>query len=337
MKRILLFASMIGLFGLIAVGCSTTSAVAEDVTAEVSSIAQVESDSDLEILLDEPEESLEVEPADVPDVLEEEVEEALRPWYDYCTLIAHALGQIDGRTETNSREAFLSSYESGIRAFEADFQMTSDGVLVVRHDFDQDSYWSLEQTVDLDAIVMDSARYVTEKINYKYTPLTAEDLLTLLIEYEDAFLITDSKEVDEDTVTAQFTALVEIAENLGCPEVLDRVVVQIYNQEMLDVVRDIYPFQNWIFTLYMLTDPDLDEIGAFCEAEGIDVVTIDSVVFTKEKGDILNSYDVKIFTHTLNRLMDVEWGRYRGAYGVYSDILTQADLELIGMGAPYSR
>ncbi len=269
--------------------------------------------------------------------IEEISEEESHPWYDYCTLIAHALGQIDGRTETNSLEAFLSSYESGIRAFEADFQLTSDGVLVVRRDFDQTSYWNLEQTVDKTALVMDSARYVTEKINYKYTPLTAEDLLELLIEHEDAYLITDSKDTDEETVTAQFTALVEIAEKLGHPEVLDRVVVQIYHQDMLDYIRAVYPFENWIFTLYMLTNPDLDEIGAFCVSEGIDVVTMDSTVFTAAKGSILNGYGLKIYTHTLNRLNDIDATRINGAYGVYSDIITQSDLELIGMGAPYER
>ncbi len=341
MKHSLVFLSLCGLLCLTAVGCTTTAAVSEYVEVEPSDVIQTLSidtsdtpEVQLEDSQDEPDDFLEEEPTHVPEI---EVEEELRPWYDYCTLIAHALGQIDGRTETNSLEAFLSSYESGIRAFEADFQMTSDGVLVVRHDFEQVSYWNLEQVVDEEAIVMDSARYVTEKINHKYTPLTAEDLLTLLMEREDAYLITDSKEVDKVTVTAQFTALVDIAEKLGCPEVLDRVVVQIYNQEMLDVVREVYPFEHWIFTLYMLTNPDLDEIGTFCVEEGIDVVTMDSSVFTTAKAAILNGYDLKIYVHTLNRLDEIYAARLNGGYGVYSDIISQEDLELVNMGAPYKR
>ncbi len=42
-------------------------------------------------------------------------------------LIAHALGEADGKIETNSKEAFLTSWQNGFRAVEADFTYTSDG------------------------------------------------------------------------------------------------------------------------------------------------------------------------------------------------------------------
>ena len=48
-------------------------------------------------------------------------------WQSKNPLIAHALGEADGKIETNSKEAFLTSWQNGFRAVEADFTYTSDG------------------------------------------------------------------------------------------------------------------------------------------------------------------------------------------------------------------
>ena len=63
------------------------------------------------------------------------VQAAETDWREGNTLVAHALGEVDGKIETNTKEAFLSSWSRGFRAMEADFTYTSDGVLVVRQIF----------------------------------------------------------------------------------------------------------------------------------------------------------------------------------------------------------
>ena len=49
--------------------------------------------------------------------------------------IAHAGGQFNGATYTNSLEALDQNYEAGFRAFEIDLSFTSDGELVCLHDW----------------------------------------------------------------------------------------------------------------------------------------------------------------------------------------------------------
>ena len=66
-------------------------------------------------------------------------------WQSKNPLIAHALGEADGKIETNSKEAFLTSWQNGFRAVEADFTYTSDGTLVVRHDFEKDGSYSTDK------------------------------------------------------------------------------------------------------------------------------------------------------------------------------------------------
>ncbi len=256
--------------------------------------------------------------------------ETLAPlWHLENPVVAHALGQIEGRYETNSREAFLHSYDQGIRVFEADFQLTSDGILVVRHDFEQISYYNLEQVVYNKDTSMTYDRYINEKINFKYTPLTGESLLQLLVEHPDAYLITDTKHTDSPTLTSQFTQLVQIAQKLGEPQVLDRIVVQIYNPEMYHQVGEIYPFDQWIYTLYQQENPDYHQVGQFCRENAIDVVTLSEERVSQERMDILDRYGLKVYAHTVNRLQKSNSLLEMGVDGVYSDVLTLEDWALI--------
>ena len=90
-----------------------------------------------------------------------------KKWYEQNRLVAHALGAIEDKKETNSKEAFIHSWENGYKVLEADFSLTSDGVVVVRHDFDQDSYYNLEQQVQNGSTAMTANRFVNEKINFR--------------------------------------------------------------------------------------------------------------------------------------------------------------------------
>lgn len=258
-----------------------------------------------------------------------EVFQSRAPWYMEHSVVAHALGQVEGRTGTNSREAFLTSYAQGLRVFEADLQLTSDGVLVLRHDFDQSSYYYLEQLVEQQNTDMTYQRFTQEKINFKYSPLSAEDLLWLMVEYPDVTVITDSKDLEKEIIQAQFSQLVNLAEEMGHPELLDRLVVQIYHQDMLAYIQEIHPFSQWIFTLYQLEEVDYLELARFCFFQRIPVVTIESSLVVRDNVDLLRSHGVLVFAHTVNRLMDTKGLIDLGVVGVYSDMLSPSDLALL--------
>ncbi len=246
-------------------------------------------------------------------------------WHEAHQMIAHALGIVDGYAETNSLEAFYESYEKGIRVFEGDFQLTSDGVLVLRHDFEMGSYYTLGQEVVDDELWMDEEQFVSTMIQKNLTPLTAMDLMWLLVEHEDAFLVTDTKDLDEDIVKAQFTALVDCIKATGDPSLFERVIVQIYYEKMYELVTDIHPFSQWIFTLYQIYDPDMYEIGSFCAENGIEVVTMPQSSARIDKSEILHSFGLKVYTHTVNKSYEVRYGLNNGIAGFYTDSLLPKD------------
>lgn len=252
-------------------------------------------------------------------------------WQSQNPLIAHALGEADGKIETNSKEAFITSWENGYRVVEGDFTYTSDGMLVLRHDFDADgSYYRLEIEPN-GKLVMDSKTFVETPVVYEQTAITAVDLLYLMMEYPDMYLVTDTKDTDKATVQRQFNDLKNIANNIGAPEILDRIIPQIYHKDMLNWVKEIYPFQNWIFTLYLITNPNYAEIADFCAANGIDTVTLHYNRATKENVAALKAKGLKVYAHTVNRYLMFEDLLQVGVDGIYTDRIKPYELEWVGL------
>ena len=239
-------------------------------------------------------------------------------WQSKNPLIAHALGEADGKIETNSKEAFLTSWQNGFRAVEADFTYTSDGTLVVRHDFEKDGSYYTKTFTSTPAV-------------YEQTPMTAVDLLYLMQEYPDMYLITDTKTTDKAQVQRQFRDLVNIANNIGSPEILSRIIPQLYNKEMLSWIKEIYPFENWIFTLYLYANPNYDDIANFCAANGIDTVTLHIDRAKKENISQLKAKGLKVYAHTVNRYRIFEDALAAGVDGIYTDRIKPYELSWVGL------
>ena len=256
---------------------------------------------------------------------------ALAAWQENNPLVAHCMGEVDGKIETNSREAFINSWESGLRVFEVDLIYTTDNVLVARHDFTADgSYYRLEQT-PTGALQMDSQTYGRSKIVYELTPLTMADLVSLMQEYSDVYLVTDTKSTDRETVQRQFRDIKAIAENMGAPEVLDRIVPQLYSKEMLGWVKEIHPFSEWIYTLYQTTEEDTLSVAQFCVDNGVGTVTMEKDTVTKEFVDIMHSQGIQVYAHTVNRYLQMESLLGLGVDGVYSDRIKPYELGWVGL------
>lgn len=241
------------------------------------------------------------------------------PWYEKHPVICHALGSTEeGDTLTNSKEAFLYNYERGQRVFEADIQITSDGVMILRHDWGSDLGqaeafgWTEEESWPVT-----KQEFLSAPIYGKYTPLTLEDWFAIMEKYPNIYMVTDTKYSSE--VEEQFQLLVDTAIENGYENVLSRVIVQIYYKEMYDEVMAIYPFRNLIWTLYYIGYSDKREILDFMEQKDIPVLVMPSGWWDDRKKEDLVDSNIKVYVHTVN---DKEEGNKKikqGVYGLYSD------------------
>ena len=173
-------------------------------------------------------------------------------WENYKT-IAHALGGIGDKTYLNSKESFLAGYQMGCRLFEVDLVKTSDNVWVCRHSW----YQSLGQWEGDEKKVLSSEEFLSRPIYGKYTPITFEDLLVLLSDYPDAFVMLDSKQYslrNYQKTVEDYADYIELAEAAGVPDVMRQVIPEIYNQAMFAGTALLYDFPGYIYSLCVKKD-----------------------------------------------------------------------------------
>lgn len=246
------------------------------------------------------------------------------PWHEKYQVVCHALGTTaEGMSLTNSREAFVYNYSRGQRVFEADIQITLDGVMVLRHDWEsglgqEEAFgWTEDKRGAVTA-----EEFLSAPIYGQYTPLTLEDWFGIMKTHPDIYLVTDTKYSPE--VEEQFRLFVDTAVENGYEDVLSRVIVQIYYKEMYDEVRAVYPFENMLLTLYYIGYPDresgeINELRDFLAERRIPVLTLPSSWWTEDMKADMEDWDIKVFVHTVNEETEARTRLAEGVSGIYTD------------------
>lgn len=244
-------------------------------------------------------------------------------FYDY-NVIAHACGGIDGYTYTDSLEALNQSYEKGDRLFDIDLRFSSDGEIVLRHEWQQD----LEQP-EFDYL-MNTESYVDEYqvgqivreqlptleqfkntlIFSKYTPLSFRDVVNWMRKHSDAYIVLDVKEDPKETYTW-------IVEHFKEEEILNHLVLSCYDSQDLKAVLEIYPFKNYMLRQYVNNPDKFDDIISDCNEYHIKAVSVDLRYKTDEKIQDIRNNGIKIYWAVENDLEEYK-GEYLGD-GVVSD------------------
>lgn len=240
-------------------------------------------------------------------------------------LIGHAMGGLDGGRYSNSLEAFEANYAKGIRVFEADLQVTSDNIMVLRHDWTKDR--GQEGLLKYEGYIPTYDEFMNTPLYGKFTPLSANDLFKLMKKYDDIFIVTDTKSGDSETVIRDFELLVKTAKEARATSCLDRVIVQIYNDEMYDTVNNIYPFKHWIYTVYKRGIKDFDQLCEFCIDRDIEIITMNQNKYTDELQAMVDQYDLKLFLHTVNKKKKAKNYYEKGVDGFYTDKLKSTSFE----------
>ena len=241
-------------------------------------------------------------------------------------LVAHALGTADGVEGLNCLEGFKACYDSGVRVFEADLRMTSDGRVVLRHDWIGHLPDGVDQTH-----IPTLEEFLAKPILGKYTPLSFHDLLLLMAQYPDICVITDTKFMDAEPVTEQFRAMLDEARKLGMSYLFDRMAIQVYSPEHFIIVDGLYHFPHYIYTLYQENFGQSEEAfrrkAAFCEESGIMGIALWQEWWDADYLPIADWRHIKVFIHTVNSPDEARRLLRGGVSGIYSDTLVPADLE----------
>lgn len=250
-------------------------------------------------------------------------------WFEKHSLVAHAAGGIDLYSGTNTLEAFEENYKKGHRVFEIDICMTADNFLIAEHDWK--TYYSklgVEYENEKDAPVPLYNDFISTKVyeNGKYTTLDMPGIINLMIKYDDAYVMTDFKHwYDEEKVKSAISQIVDSAIKANHPEVLDRIIVQLYHYDFLEWVNSVYEFDNYLFTCYAASkeEREINNLVNFCKENNIPVITMWPHWLNQENSALTRENNIRIYVHTENDLSKANEYILNGASGVYTDFLTE--------------
>ncbi len=247
-------------------------------------------------------------------------------WVENTTLIAHAMGAIDGAVYTNSLEAFQENYAKGFSVFEVDFQMSADGFPVAVHEWNQFAEFI---GVDKEEFsVPTRAEFKAKRILGEYMPLDFEDIVNLMVQYPDIRIITDMKNTTPENARSMFSAFLEISSAIDS-SVLNRIVPQIYSNEMLDVIFKIYPWKSAIYTTYQLPyHASVSQAFQYGYKRGIRIFTTPSWTWSGELEMLVKLSGSRLFIHTINNAYDYRsMKEEKSLWGIYTDTLTPLEMD----------
>jgi glycerophosphoryl diester phosphodiesterase len=236
--------------------------------------------------------------------------------------IAHAMGAIDGDIYTNSLDAFEYNYSRGYRVFEVDLSWTSDGELVLWHN------WSLNRINSSfpKGYVPTLAEFESARIYGKYTSLTYEDLLGLMEGYPDVTIVLDTKVKTADAATKLYTKMKDTAVAEDQLDTFDRMAAYVYSKSTFQAIDSVYHFKNYVYGYYLLTksapsSSSFASVAKFCNDNGIDVIAMNHNWWSTKYKSAAKTYDVAVAVHTVNSLSTAKRLLSAGVSSIVTDYL----------------
>ncbi|MDE7205000.1 MAG: hypothetical protein K2O91_24565 [Lachnospiraceae bacterium] len=198
--------------------------------------------------------------------------------------------------------------------------ISSDGQIILKHGWDVDEQGN--------AIIESHDEFMSNNIDCLYTPMDIEALFEFMAKYEELYIVVDVKGGLEI-----YELMIDMAKTTAHEKMLDRFIIQIYTRDEYADMKRIYPFKNYLYTLYASDDKDFNGIAAFCLDNNIHVVTM-PVGWAASSGneiDVFKEQNIHVYVHTVNDMYTVIDMNSKGIFGFYSDYLKPEDFEKAGV------
>lgn len=231
-------------------------------------------------------------------------------------LISHAgAGLLEGRY-SNSLEALQRGYADGLRLFEVDVHVSTDGHPILLHGWDQDlrqwfalpfGTW-LRSFVSSGKPIMTKTEFLGARMKYDLTQATLDTLADWIRNHPD--------------VTVELNVKSNVKEILGAfarkyPDLLGQIVAEVYDPADYAIIRS-FEYQNivWVADQY-------DEQALLEMAQRMDLFAIalradhPSISLAKE----LNTMGIPLWAYTVNSIQVASRLSNLGVSGIYTDSL----------------
>lgn len=231
---------------------------------------------------------------------------AAEPPTEHPALIAHAGGAIHGYRLTNSLEAIDNAYDNGFRFIELDMELTSDGEVVMIHDWE-----SMAKRMLLSEGIRSRDEFLSSDTLMDLTLLDLDALLDWLGKHPDCRIITDVK------ADGNAEILSKIIDACDGSALTQRFIPQAYSFEEYDEVKAL-GFDDVILTLYRM-ETDTATLAEFARNSSPWAITVPEERMTEELVTAVAATGTAVYSHTINSLDFFEKWQPLGLTGIYTD------------------
>ena len=240
-------------------------------------------------------------------------------WVDKNKYIAHAMGGVDKRVYTNSLEAFETNYKMGYRVFEVDITFSVENEPILLHSWGSEGLRKLGLPTAWDKNRPTKEQFENTLVNGMYNSLSFEDACKLMKKYKDVTLVLDAK-AEGERCKKIYQKCVETAKRVD-PSILNRMIPQIYQEDMLKDVMDTYDFKSVIYSLYKQKTLKAQDVIDFSYENGIKVVVVDGSKLDSKFINELKQRGIYVYVNTYNDTKKVDELEKLGAKGIFSDFI----------------
>ena len=253
-------------------------------------------------------------------------------WYSKYHVVAHGGGAIDGKINTNSKEAWEAAYGRGVKLFDVDINRSSDGYYVLRHSWEDNFEQTSEDIIegakidwlDYDISVLDNVRVFDREtfsqlpVYSRYTPQTIEDMFVFMEEHPDVYVISDIKLSNEfDCVYAY---IFEWCKRNKREDILNRIIISAGNETQIKQVRAINPKVELSYRVYSYPN-NIYEAIKLCIDYDIHVCMLSQRFAKPDVVELFTEMGIKVFVSVLNYESQYKYYQSIGASGCLSDYL----------------
>lgn len=224
-------------------------------------------------------------------------------------LIAHAGGAVYGYRLTNSLEALDQAVASGFHYIELDFSTTSDGHIVLIHDWEGTAQRLLGSAGQRTLEGFTSAETMAG-----LTLPTLDQLLAWLADHPDCTIITDTKDADNVGLLEALKA--QAGEQAGA------FLPQAYSYEEYQRIREL-GFENVILTLYKMHS-DQAALTDFVQTSRPWAITLPEERLEQTLVTALAQAGAVVYTHTIDSVDTFDQWSAMGLTGIYTDYFQPA-------------
>ena len=231
---------------------------------------------------------------------------------EHPRLIAHAGGAIYGYRLTNSLEALDRAWETGFRFIELDFQRTSDGEIVLIHDWE-----SMAERLLGSMGQRKKAEFLAADALAGLTLLDLAGLLDWLEAHPGCHIVTDIKSEDN------LPMLSEIRERAGA--LAARFIPQAYSFDQASALLED-GWERVILTVYRITVTP-EELASFLAGTPLWAVTMPEGRLSEDFAGAVSASGTALYCHSVNSLDFVDAWRDKGLTGIYTDYFEPKHME----------